>query len=206
MMEETVFIVDDDASIRRSLERLIKSVGFQVESFASAQEFLRREPTIRPAGLVLDVRMPGPSGFDLQDKLAFLHCNLPIIFITGHGTIPLSVRAMKGGAIEFLTKPLDEQYLLDAIHKAVELNRQAMQEQVKITEVQQRLTSLTPRESEVFKLVITGLLNKQIAFKLGRSEKTIKVHRARVMEKMQAKSLAQLVRLAEKMGIQSSED
>lgn len=205
-MEETVFIVDDDASIRRSLERLIKPVGFQVESFASAQEFLRREPTIRPACLVLDVRMPGPSGFDLQDKLASLHCNLPIIFITGHGTIPLSVRAMKGGAIEFLTKPLDEQYLLDTIHQAIELNRQAMQEQVKITEVQQRLTSLTPRESEVFKLVITGLLNKQIAFKLGRSEKTIKVHRARVMEKMQAKSLAQLVRLAEKVGIQSSED
>lgn len=205
-MAETVFIVDDDVSIRRSLERLLKSVGFQVETFAAGQQFLYRDPAIGPACLILDIRMPGASGFDLQEKLASLHPNLPIIFITGYGTIPLSVRAMKGGAIEFLTKPVDEQNLLDTIQQAMELSRQAIQKQIKITEIQQCLVSLTPCEYKVFKLVITGLLNKQIAFKLGRSEKTVKVHRARIMKKMQAKSFAQLVRLAEKIGIQPLED
>lgn len=202
--EGTVFIVDNDPSMRRSLKRLLRSIGFNVETFASAQEFLSRDPIIGPACLVLDVQMPGLSGLDLQDELAARHRSIPIIFISGHGTIPMSVRAMKGGAADFFTKPFDDQDLVDAIGKAIDEDGKARQEQTELAEIQRRIDSLTPREREVLHLVIAGRLNKQIAFALGTSEKTIKVHRAHVMEKMQAGSLAELVRLADRLGIRPS--
>jgi RNA polymerase sigma factor (sigma-70 family) len=199
-----VFIVDDDDDVRRALERLIESVGLNVESFSSAQEFLERSAPTGPACIVLDVRMPGLSGLDLQQKLSASGMDVPIIFMTGHGTVPMSVRAMKAGAVDFMEKPFDEQVMLDSIQQAVERDRQSKKDRLRLRGLQQRLESLTPREREVLALVVRGLLNKQIAAELGASEKTIKVHRARVMQKMQADSLADLVRMAESVGVGSS--
>jgi FixJ family two-component response regulator len=194
-----VFIVDDDDSVRKALTRLIKSVDLTVETFASAHDFLKRDSHNGPACLVLDIRMPGLSGLDLQDELVAAGRTLPIIFISAHGNIPLSVRAMKAGAVDFIEKPFEDQTLLDAINQSLKKDRQAKLEQAEVREIQRRADSLTPREREVFALVVSGKLNKQIAFKLGTSERTIKAHRARVMKKMQAKSLADLIRLAEKV-------
>jgi FixJ family two-component response regulator len=199
--EAVVFVVDDDPSVRRSLERLIRSAGFTVESFASAQEFLERPWPDTPGCLVLDIQMPGVSGLDLQGELAAAEVNLPIIFLTGYGTVPASVRAMKAGALDFLEKPVDDRALVDAVHQAVARSRRARLEQAEIQEIQRRVDSLSPREREVLSLLLTGMLNKQIAFELGTAEKTIKVHRGRVMEKMQAGSVAELVRLAGKVGL-----
>jgi FixJ family two-component response regulator len=194
-----VFIVDDDDSVRKALTRLIKSVDLTVETFASAHDFLKRKSHNGPACLLLDIRMPGLSGLDLQDELVAAGLTLPIIFISAHGTIPLTVRAMKAGAVDFIEKPFEDQTLLDAINQSLKKDRQAKLEQAEVREIQRRADSLTPREREVFALVVSGKLNKQIAFKLGTSERTIKAHRARVMKKMQAKSLADLIRLAEKV-------
>ena len=199
--EGLVFVVDDDPSVRRSLTRLIKSAGFAVESFASAQEFLEHPRPDMPGCLVLDLQMPRASGLELQDWLAGTELNLPIIFLTGYGTVSASVRAMKAGAVDFLEKPVDDNTLLDAIHQAVEKNRRARLEQAEIKEIERRVDALSPREREVLGLLVTGMLNKQIAAELGTTEKTIKVHRARVMEKIQARSMAELVRLAGKVGL-----
>jgi FixJ family two-component response regulator len=201
-----IFVVDDDPSVRRALKRLISSAGFQVETFASAQDFLQSSRHDGPACLVLDVRLPGVSGLDLQEQLTAAGLNMPIVFITGHGDIPMSVRAMKAGAVDFLPKPFNDQDLLDAIHLALEKDKKTRREQAEVAEIQRRVDTLTPREREVFALVVTGLLNKQVAARLGTSEKTIKVHRARVMEKMHSESLAELVRLAEKVGISPPKD
>jgi len=195
-----VFIVDDDDSVRKALTRLIKSVDLNVETFASADDFLKRESHNGPACLVLDIRMPGLSGLDLQDELVAAGLTLPIIFISAHGSIPLSVRAMKAGAVDFIEKPFEDQSLLDAINQSLKKDRRAKLEQAEVREIQRRVDSLTPRELQVFALVVSGKLNKQIAFELGTTERTIKAHRARVMKKMQAKSLADLIRLAEKVG------
>jgi FixJ family two-component response regulator len=206
MIEGTVFVIDDDDSVRRALHRLIRSVGLEVETFASAQEFLDCDPPYGPACIVTDIRMPGLSGLDLQQELARTGRSVPIIFMTGHGTVPMSVRAMKAGAVDFLQKPVDEQSLLDAIHQALERGSRERQEQDHKEEIQARAATLTVREREVFELVVSGLLNKQVAAELGASEKTIKVHRARVMHKMQADSLADLVRMAERLGIHRPTD
>jgi FixJ family two-component response regulator len=198
----TVFLVDDDASVRRALTRLIKSAGHQVQAFSSAREFLDTVPqTAGPACLVLDIRMPGLSGIDLQRQLQATSHTLPIIFITGHGNIPLSVEVMKAGAVDFLPKPVQDADLLRAIKEAHAKAVRERTRQEELDDIQSREAKLTPREREVMALVVRGLLNKQIAFELGTVEKTIKVHRARVMEKMQVGSLAELVRVAEKVGI-----
>jgi FixJ family two-component response regulator len=196
-----VFVVDDDASVRRSLARLVKTAGYEAEAFASVSEFLARAPFEGPGCLLLDVRMPGRTGLDLQETLRATERRLSIVFITGHGDVGSSVTAMKGGAVDFLTKPLDEEALLTAIRQAVGRTIDEQAEQGRVTAVRSCVATLTPREAEVFALVVTGMLNKQIGARLGIAEKTVKVHRARVMEKMQAGSLAQLVQLAGTGGI-----
>jgi RNA polymerase sigma factor (sigma-70 family) len=199
--EPVVFIVDDDASVRNGLERLVRSVGLRGETFASAPEFLQRAATDGPSCLVLDVRMPGVSGLALQETLAAAGHRIPIIFITGHGDITMSVRAMKAGAVDFLPKPFNDQDLLEAIQEAIARDQQAREEWAELRDIQQRVALLTPRERDVLVLVVAGFLNKQIAVELGMSEKTVKAHRAQVMQKMQVSSVAQLVLLAEKVGL-----
>ena len=194
-----VFVVDDDPSVRRSLARLLHSAGFLVETFPSAEDFLKCEPPESPSCLVLDIRMPGLSGLELQEKVTAGGFIMPIVFITGHGTVPMSVKAMKAGALDFLQKPFNDRELLDAIQNAIERGKQLREKRNEIRMIQQRVALLTPRESEVFALVVKGKMNKEIAYELGVGEKTVKVHRARVMHKMQAESLADLVRFAEKI-------
>jgi FixJ family two-component response regulator len=196
-----VFIVDDDPSVQKSLTRLLASAGYAVEAFASAREFLARERYNGPCCLVLDVRMPGLTGLELQEALLAAGRRMSIVFITGHGDVPMSVRAMKGGAVDFLTKPFDVKALLKTVQLCVTKDAQDLGEEARVTEIQERVKILTRREIEVFALVVTGMLNKQIAFELGISEKTVKVHRARVMEKMRAGSVAELVRLADRLGV-----
>jgi FixJ family two-component response regulator len=196
-----VFVVDDDSSVRDSLRRLISSVGFNVEVFPTAQAFLKARRPDAPGCLVLDVRLPGLSGLDLQRELADTDAALPIIFLTGHGDIPMSVRAMKAGAVEFLTKPFREQDLLDAIRAAIERDRAMRIDRQERTELRGRYASLTPRERDVLTRIVAGLLNKQIAGELGTSEATVKEQRAHVMTKMQAGSVAELVRFASRLGI-----
>ena len=198
-LDPVVFVIDDDRMIRDGLQSLIRSVGLRVETFASAQDFLGAKRADAPACLVLDVRMPGLSGLDLQLKLRDDGIPIPIIFITGHGDIPMSVRAMKEGAHEFLTKPVRGQDLLDAVQRAIASDRALRKERHEVDEIRERFASLTPREKEVLGLVVSGLLNKQIADQLGMSELTVKTHRAHVMEKTQADSLAHLVRMAEQL-------
>jgi FixJ family two-component response regulator len=196
-----VFVVDDDDSVRESLGGLIRSAGLSVETFASAQQFWDRPRANAPSCLVLDVHLPGLSGFDLQKRMSEGAIEIPIIFITGRGDIPMSVRAMKAGAVEFLTKPFSDHDLLDAIRQAIERDRTARLRQAEIAELRGRYESLTPREREVMELVVSGLLNKQVAAELGINEGTVKVHRGQVMQKMQAASLADLVRMSDKLGI-----
>ena len=196
-----VFVVDDDPSMREALADLIASVGLSVEAFKSAPEFLERGRPDAPACLVLDVRLPGLSGLDLQRELLRTEAPIPIIFITGHGDIPMSVRAMKEGAVEFLPKPFRDQDLLDAIQHAIQIDRVARQERTVVAVVRRRYESLTNREREVMKLIVLGLLNKQIAARLGSSEVTVKMHRGQVMHKMKAESTIQLAQMAEKIGI-----
>jgi len=198
-----VFVVEDDSSMREALTDLITSVGLLVEPFKSAREFLEHKRLDAPACLVLDVRLPGLSGLDLQRELVRTEAPIPIIFITGHGDIPMSVRAIKEGAVEFLAKPFRDQDLLDAIQHALEIDRAARLQRSMVAELRRRYESLTKREREVMKLVVSGLLNKQIAGELGSSEVTVKMHRGQVMRKMKAQSLVQLVRMAEKIGIAS---
>src|SRR5262245_6926644 len=199
--DATVFVVDDDAPMRESLKNLIRSVGLRAELFASAQEFLRTKRPDVPSCLVLDVRMPGLRGLDLQKRTTEARIEIPIISITGHGDIPMSVRAMKAGAVEFLTKPYRDQDLLDAIQQALERDRKARDQRAAMEELHSRFASLTPREREVMARVVAGLLNKQIGAELGTSETTVKIHRHQVMEKMGAGSLPELVRMADRLGI-----
>jgi FixJ family two-component response regulator len=195
----TVFIIDDDAGVRASIQDLVESVNLRAESFATAQGFLSGERRDGPSCLVLDVRLPDTSGLDLQQELSRAGVRIPIIFITGHADIPMTVKAMKSGAVEFLTKPFREQDLLDVIHRALKRDRVVREKQRQLAELQKRYSTLSARECEVMSLVVSGLLNKQIAARLGASETTVKIHRGRVMQKMQAESLPHLVRMADRL-------
>jgi FixJ family two-component response regulator len=195
----TVFIVDDDRGLRQAIQDLVESVGLRAESFASGEDFLRAKRMNRPSCLVLDVRLPQMSGLDFQQRLTETGIQIPIIFITAHGDIPMSVRALKSGALEFLTKPFRDQDLLDAIHQALERDRVAREQQSEIRNLQERVRTLTAREQEVMNLVVSGMLNKQIASEIGTSEATVKIHRGNVMRKMKAGSVVDLVRMADKL-------
>ena len=197
----TVLVVDDDASVRAALNDLFQSVGLPVEVFASTQEFLKNRRPEGPGCLVLDVRLPGKSGLDFQRELNAANINLPIVFLTGHGDIPMSVRAMKAGAVEFLTKPFREQDLLDAVQTALERDRVNREDEKLLATLRQRFASLTPREQAILTLIVAGRRNKQIAFEIGTSEVTVKVHRTNLMRKMQASSLADLISMATKLGV-----
>ena len=197
---EVVFVVDDDASMRDAIGRLLNAVGLTVQTFASARAFLNRRLPDVPGCLVLDVRLPGLSGLDLQREMVERGIHIPVVFITGHGDIPMSVQAMKAGAIEFLTKPFRDQDLLDAVRSGIQLDRKEREERADLAELSDCVRQLTQREQEVMWLVVSGLLNKQIALQLGTSEKTIKIHRSQVMRKMRVNSLADLVRMSQKLG------
>jgi RNA polymerase sigma factor (sigma-70 family) len=199
-----VFVVDDDPSVRDAISRLLRTVGLPVKEFGSAQEFLAGDRPETPSCLVLDVRLPGISGIDFQRQLNKADIRIPIIFITAHGDVPMSVKAMKAGAVEFLIKPFHDQNLLDAVQTAIEKDRLRRLREAEIAELQERLSTLTPREREVLPLVISGLLNKQIAAEINASEATVKVHRSQLMRKLEAKSVPDLVRMAEKMGIRAA--
>src|SRR5260370_14978498 len=195
----TVFIVDDDRGMRQAIKDLVESVGLRAESFASGEEFLRKKHNSRPSCLVLDVRLPQMSGLDFQQRLVDIGIQIPVIFITAHGDIPMSVRALKSGAVEFLTKPVRDQDLLDAIQQALQRERTAHEQQADIHDLQERYRALTAREQEVMTLVVSGMLNKQIASEIGASEATVKIHRGNVMHKMQAASVVDLVRMSDKL-------
>ena len=199
--EATVFVIDDESSVRKAVARLLKSAGHRAETFGSAEEFLRRPHYDGPGCLILDVKMPGQSGLELQEDLAKAEYYFPIIFVSGRSDIPVSVKAMKAGAVDFLTKPFKGTVLLEAVRLSLAKDRQVRSSRAEVQEIQRRLETLTAREREVLSLVVAGWLNKQIAYELGISEKTVKVHRARVVEKMHSESVAELVRLAEKVGI-----
>ena len=194
-----VFVVDDDVWVRESLETLIRDEGWQPETFSSAQQFLDRPRALTPSCLVLDISLPGLNGLELQKRVAVERTDMPIIFITGHGDIPMSVGAMKAGAVEFLTKPFNDEVLLTAIRQALERSRLALAQEAEMQELRDRYASLTPREMQVMALVVSGLLNKQVGGELGISEKTVKAHRGQVMQKMKANSVADLVKMAEKL-------
>jgi RNA polymerase sigma factor (sigma-70 family) len=201
-MPPIVFVIDDDESMRRALERLLRSVGLQVETFSAASEFIGRPLPERPACVILDLRLPGQSGLDVQESLARAGREVPIIFISGYADVPSSVRALKAGALDFLQKPFSDQQLLDVVNEALERDREERRRRAEREAVRERFDTLTPRERDVLRLVLQGLLNKQIAAELGISEKTVKFHRGRVMDKTQAGSVAELVRQAQKIEIQ----